>query len=88
MTPQQAATNATAAAWLAEILEGWGVDDQPADRARWVIGELLKLGIRPLTTPPPLRGQGADPDHRAACKADIDTALAEARERNRRDGAR
>jgi hypothetical protein len=87
VTPQQAATNANAAAWLAEILEGWRID-QPADRAAWVVAELLKLGIRPLTSPPPMRGPGADPDHRAACKADIDAALAEARDRARRDGAR
>jgi hypothetical protein len=75
VTPQQAATNANAAAWLAEILAGWRID-QPADRAAWVVAELLKLGIRPLTSPPPLRGPGADADHRRSCKAEIDAALA------------
>jgi hypothetical protein len=82
---QQIAVNAAAARWLTDILDAWGLTDTTA-RAEWVIRELLAQGVRPVPPVPPLRGPGADADHRRSCKAEIDAALAA--RRRAEDGAR
>lgn len=72
--------NASASRWLAGIIEGWGLGDAH-ERADWIIRELLAQGVRPVESPPPLRGEGADPERQKAAKAEIDRAIAEARAR-------
>lgn len=79
----QIATNAEAARWLADVLDGWGLDDV-GNRAEWVVRELVGRGVRPVPEAPPLRpGRLADPDHRKAMKAEIDAAIARSRQRSR-----
>jgi hypothetical protein len=82
---RQIGVNAAAARWLSEQLQAWGLTDTTA-RAEWVIRELLAQGVRPVSPLPPLRGPGADADHRRSCKAEIDAALAA--RRGAEDGAR
>jgi len=61
-----------------------GTKPDPHDSATWLLDQLQALGWKappdPAADIPPLRPERvADPDHRAACKAAIDAAVAAAR---------
>jgi hypothetical protein len=86
VTPAQVATNAAAIRNLAARLERLGYTGDCHAEAEAIARQLTDDGWQRITPPPPVRGPGADADHRRSCKAEIDAALAA--RRRAEEGAR
>lgn len=85
MTASQVAINAKANAWLADLLERWGLTDT-TDRAEFVTRELLAQGLAPVPRPFPLRPStpAASDEARAAAMAAASQAVKDAKARGGR----